>query len=84
MRQGVLTGSSRAMQNLPVAVAGKTGTAQFGNQGKTHAWYATYAPYDHPEIAIVVIVEGGGEGNATALPVAHDTLRWYYTVHKNH
>jgi len=79
MRQGVVSGSSRAMQSLPVAVAGKTGTAQFGNQGKTHAWYSVYAPYDNPTIAMIVLVEGGGEGNATALPVARDVLQWYFT-----
>jgi penicillin-binding protein 2 len=79
MRQGVLSGSSRSMQSLPVSSAGKTGTAQFGNQGKTHAWYAAYAPYEQPKIVIVVLVEAGGEGNAAALPVAKDVLQWYFT-----
>ncbi len=79
MRAGVLNGSSRSLQSLPVTSAGKTGTAQFGNQGKTHSWYAAYAPYDHPKIVIAVIVEAGGEGNAAALPVAKETLQWYFT-----
>lgn len=79
MRDGVLNGSSRALQSLPVPAAGKTGTAQFGNQGKTHAWFAAFAPYDHPSIVLVVLVEAGGEGNAAALPVAKDILQWYFT-----
>lgn len=79
MRQGVLNGSSRALQSLPVTAAGKTGTAQFGADGKTHAWFAAYAPYDHPSIVIVVLVEAGGEGNVSALPVAKDILQWYFT-----
>lgn len=79
MRDGVLNGSSRSLQSLPVPAAGKTGTAQFGNQGKTHSWYGAFAPYDNPTIVIVVIVEGGGEGNAAALPVAKDVLQWYFT-----
>jgi len=78
MRQGVLSGSSQSMQDLPVAVAGKTGTAEFGNEGKTHAWYTAYGPYEEPTIAIVVIIEGGGEGHAAALPVAKDALNWYF------
>lgn len=78
MRQGVLNGSSRALQSLPVSAAGKTGTAQFGNQGKTHAWFAAFAPFDNPQIVIDVLIEGGGEGNATALPVAKDALQWYF------
>ena len=83
MRQGVLSGSSRAMQSLPVSSAGKTGTAQFGNEGKTHAWYTTFAPYDQPTIAITILIEAGGEGNATALPVAKDVLQWYFTRPNN-
>lgn len=79
MRAGVLNGSSRSLQSLPVAAAGKTGTAQFGNQGKTHSWYGVFAPYDRPQIVLVVIVEGGGEGNEAALPVAKDILQWYFT-----
>lgn len=79
MRQGVLAGSSRSLQSLPVTSAGKTGTAQFGNQGKTHSWYTAYAPYEQPKIVITVIVEGGGEGNTAALPVAKTALQWYFT-----
>ncbi len=79
MRQGVLSGSSRALQSLPVTSAGKTGTAQFGAQGKTHAWFAAYAPYDQPKIVMVILIEAGGEGNATALPIAKEVLQWYFT-----
>lgn len=79
MREGVLAGSSRSLQSLPVTAGAKTGTAQFGRDGKTHAWFTVFAPFDHPVIAITVIVEAGGEGNATALPVAKDVLQWYFT-----
>lgn len=78
MREGVLSGSSRSLQDLPVPAAGKTGTAQFGNKGKTHSWFTSFAPYDQPSIVLTVIVEGGGEGNDAALPVAHDVLKWYF------
>lgn len=78
MRQGVLSGSSRALQSLPVTAAGKTGTAQFGTEGKTHAWYTGFAPFENPTIAIAVIIESGGEGHAAALPVAKDVFEWYF------
>lgn len=78
MRQGVLSGSSRAMQSVPVPVAGKTGTAQFGVGSHTHAWYTCFAPYDQPTIALAIVIEGGGEGNEIALPVAKDVLTWYF------
>lgn len=79
MREGVLSGSSRLLQSLPVTSGAKTGTAQFGIENKTHAWFTVFAPYDNPIIAITVLVEAGGEGNATALPIAKDALQWYFT-----
>lgn len=77
MREAVTSGSARRLQGLGVPVAGKTGTAQFGSENKTHAWFVGFAPYDHPTIAIAVIVEGGGEGHAAALPVAESGMRYW-------
>jgi penicillin-binding protein 2 len=80
MRQTVLTGSGRALASLPVSSAGKTGTAQYGpNNSKKHAWFTCFAPYEDPQIAMVVLLEGAGEGSDFAVPVANDTLRWYFT-----
>lgn len=80
MRQTVTTGSGRALASLPVAAAGKTGTAQFGaGNSKKHAWFTAFAPYDDPQIAMVVLLEGAGEGSDFAVPVAKDTLQWYFT-----
>jgi penicillin-binding protein 2 len=75
-----------------VAVAGKTGTAEFfvdrnkdgipdrDREGNlpTHAWFLSFAPYDKPEIALVVFIYDGGEGSATAVPVAGEILRYYF------
>jgi len=72
-------GSGRALSSLPIAVAAKTGTAQFGSEGKTHAWMTAFAPYNDPQIAIAVIVEGGGEGYASAGPVVQNIFNWYFT-----
>ncbi len=79
MREAVVSGSVRALANLPVPAAGKTGTAEFGSAGKTHSWFTAFAPYDQPTIALAVIVEGGGEGHLAALPVAQTMLSWYFT-----
>lgn len=78
MRLAVTEGSARRLNTLPFAVAGKTGTAQFFNNEKTHAWFECYAPYDNPQIAIVVLLEGGGAGNEMALPVAENVLKAYF------
>jgi penicillin-binding protein 2 len=61
-----------------VAIGGKTGTAQVVKKGeekkqadlKDHAWFASFAPVDNPQIAVVVLVENGGFGGLVAAPVA--------------
>jgi cell division protein FtsI/penicillin-binding protein 2 len=78
MRMTVESGSARPLNLLKVQSAGKTGTAQFGNQGLTHAWYVGYAPYDHPHIAFAILIEGGGESFYSSVPVAEEILRGYF------
>lgn len=79
MRQTVTSGSGRALNSLRVSAAGKTGTAQFGpNNEKKHAWFTAFAPYEKPEIAMVVLLEGAGEGSDYAVPVTNETLKWYF------
>ena len=79
LRQAVISGSARGLGSLTVSSAGKTGTAQFGIEDKTHAWFTCFAPYDTPEIVLTVIVEEGGEGSETALPIARKVLDWYFS-----
>ncbi|MBI4092723.1 MAG: penicillin-binding protein 2 [Candidatus Kerfeldbacteria bacterium] len=78
MREAVTTGSARGLGSLPVPVAAKTGTAQFGEGDGTHAWLTSFAPFDRPEIVITVVIEQGGEGSVEALPVARQGLDWYF------
>ncbi|MDE3056408.1 MAG: penicillin-binding protein 2 [Bacteroidota bacterium] len=52
-----------------IEVAGKTGTAQ-NPHGKAHAWFIGFAPFDHPKIAICVLVENAGYGGSFAAPIA--------------
>ena len=53
-------------RDFDIEVGGKTGSAQTGVQGKTNAWFVGFAPFDDPEIAIVVFVRNGGHGSYTA------------------
>jgi penicillin-binding protein 2 len=57
-----------------ILVAGKTGTAE-NPQGDDHAWFVGFAPFEKPEICIVVMVENGGHGGAVAAPIAGKILR---------
>ncbi len=79
MRGAVTEGSAYLLNDLAIKVAGKTGTAQVTNTfRKTNAWFAGFAPYDNPEIALAIIVEGAGEGSTAAVPVAKEVFEWYY------
>lgn len=78
MREVVVSGSAGSLRDLPVKVAGKTGTAQYGTQGKAHAWFTAFAPYDKPEIVLTILIEGGGEGGINSVPVAKEVLEWYF------
>jgi penicillin-binding protein 2 len=55
----------------------KNGECYTGHQ-PSHAWFAAYAPYDDPEIAVLVFVYNGGEGSGTAAPIAKDILQYYF------
>jgi len=72
-------------------MAGKTGTAQVVRQkledlkkGKKipwrfrdHAWFAAFAPFKNPTIAVAVLVEHGGHGGSTAAPIAKKAIEFY-------
>ncbi len=71
-------GTAKILQSAIVKVAGKTGTAQFDNNTKEHAWYTCYAPVDNPQIAVTVMAEGGGEGSDAAAPIALKLINKYF------
>jgi penicillin-binding protein 2 len=79
MRQTVTGGTAQSLQDLPVEAAGKTGTAQFGGDGKTHGWFVSFAPYERPELAMIVLVEGQGEEGYNAVPVTKEAYAWYFS-----
>ena len=74
--------SSITLNSLPVQVAAKTGTAQLrkGADGKdlSNAWVAAFAPYDDPQILLVIMNEDVHEGTVAVLPVAKEILSWYF------
>jgi penicillin-binding protein 2 len=77
---------------LPIAVAGKTGTAeycddvarianrcQFGSW-PTHAWTLAYAPYEDPEIIVMAFAYNGGEGASVAAPIVARVMQAYFEL----
>jgi cell division protein FtsW (lipid II flippase) len=76
MREVVTAGTGRALAGHPVAIGGKTGTAEV-DHAASHAWFVGFAPYSSSEparIAFAVIVENGGYGGRVAAPLAGDIV----------
>jgi len=82
----------KAFLDFPLAVAGKTGTAeycdnvaqaqnrcQFGSW-PTHSWTTVFAPYDDPEIVVVAFAYNGGEGASVAAPIVRLVMNAYFEL----
>lgn len=79
MRQTILSGTATSLQNLPVPVAAKTGTAQVSNRG-LNSLFVVFGPYENPNITMTILVEGV-ESQGLAIRIAHDFLLWYFDQH---
>ena len=58
---------------FPIDIAGKTGTAE-NSQGRDHGWFVAYGPYANPNIVVAVIVEQGGFGSMSAVPIGRKIM----------
>jgi penicillin-binding protein 2 len=81
-----------SFQNYPIAIAGKTGTAEFCDdvamaknqcqrgEWPAHGWTVAYAPYDDPEIAVVAFMYNAGEGGRVVAPTVRDVMSAYFQL----
>lgn len=81
------------LRTSPVAIGGKTGTAQVVKLSKNikhlkveevaylerdHAWFVGFAPVENPEIVVVAMTEHGGFGGRTSAPVSARVLKAWF------
>lgn len=78
MRKTITDGTAQSLKDLSVAVAGKTGTSQYGGEGKTHGWFISFAPYENPEIAIAILAEGDADGHTLGIPATKAVYAEYF------
>ncbi|HUT96289.1 MAG TPA: penicillin-binding protein 2 [Candidatus Paceibacterota bacterium] len=78
MRETIVSGTAMSLNDLPVEVAGKTGTAEASGMSP-HAWFTAFAPYENPEIVITVLIENGAEKGGVSVAVAREILNWYFS-----
>lgn len=66
-------------KDFPIKIAGKTGTAEISKSKPNHAWFVSYAPFDNPEISLVVAIPNGyTSGNAAEL--GKEVYEYYYNI----
>jgi penicillin-binding protein 2 len=71
-------GTAYLLHTLPFEVGAKTGSAQVENNSKTNAFFVGFAPFENPEVAILILIENAREGSSNTVPVAKDAFLWYY------
>jgi penicillin-binding protein 2 len=88
-------GTAYSKRLKDIKVAGKTGTAQVARIGavrikkeqmdyfqRDHAWFASFAPVEDPELTVVVLNEHGGHGGSDAAPTAMAVIQKYFDLKK--
>lgn len=65
--------AARTFQGFPIDIAGKTGTAE-NSHGRDHGWFVAYGPFNYPTVVVAVIVEQGGYGAQSAVPIGRKIL----------
>ena len=78
MRAVVTSGTGTVLKSAKYTSAGKTGSAEADSSGTSHAWFTGFAPYEDPEIAVTIIIEGAGTGGSYAVPMAKRIFDCYF------
>lgn len=80
MKAVVQEGTASTLSELPYDIAGKTGTAQYGDvsEGKAHSWFVGFSNTGNEDIVVCVLIEDGGNGNAPAVDAAKKIFQSYF------
>ncbi|MBI2507303.1 MAG: hypothetical protein HYW09_01675 [Candidatus Niyogibacteria bacterium] len=83
MRQAALYGTASALSGLGVDLAGKTGTAELGQEkNKVNSWFIGFMPYEKPKIALAIVLEAGNSHNTVGgVFVAREFILWLIGRH---
>ncbi len=73
--------AASSFQGFNIDIAGKTGTAE-NPHGRDHGWFVAYGPFDNPTIVVAVIVEQGGFGSQSAVPIGRKILEAAFGVNQ--
>lgn len=79
--EGIYGTGAKYFMDFPIAIGGKTGTAQFKGHDP-YAWFVSFAPFEDPEIAVAVVIGQGGHGSYASL-VCRAIYEEYFGLSKN-
>jgi len=80
LREVAVTGTAASsFRDFPYPIAGKTGTAE-NSQGRDHGWFVAYAPFENPCVSVAVVVEQGGFGSQSAVPIGRKILEAAFEI----
>ncbi len=79
MKAVVDYGTASALSGRSYTAAGKTGSAEFDENGSSHSWFIGYSNVDDPDLVVAIIVENGGTGSESAVPIAAQMFDTYYS-----
>ena len=71
--------AASSFRGFNIDISGKTGTAE-NSHGRDHGWFVAYGPFDNPNIVVAVIVEQGGFGSQSAVPIGRKILEAAFGV----
>ena len=73
--------AASSFRGFPIDIAGKTGTAE-NPHGRDHGWFVAYGPFNNPSVCVAVIVENGGFGAQSAVPIGRKILEAAFGVNQ--
>lgn len=82
MEETVISGTAGILKDLPVRAGAKTGTAEVVKGKSINSLFTAFAPFDHPEINITVLIEGSALNQGLAIRAANNVLKWYFGERK--
>ncbi len=78
----VTDGTGYAVLSDQYTAAGKTGTAEWDETKKSHAWFVGFAPAENPRLVVSVVLEEAGTGSDNAAPIARKLFDAYDELQK--
>ncbi len=78
MEETVISGTAGILKDLPIRTGAKTGTAEVVKGKSINSLFTAFAPFDHPELNITVLIEGSASNQGLAIRAAHNVLKWYF------